>query len=707
MAKAGKTSLIERHAEKGVLAVCVVLLIFVLLNWVVSSPRSVDGRPLDEADKDLAGEAKEIWKKNDEAIEKPRTPRDFSADIKSFQKQPLAGPNKAYLRIWGSGENDLAFVEVAAPAQAISVIPPPIMPRPSLAQVAALVRQVGGPTRPKANYAIELPSREWEANWTNRPRKKVVHCVASYPIQQIEDAWKDLLRTTPLRQETIVPIVLRVYAQYRQRSPGGSWSQEKDVPMSARPIPAGRGAAADRPLKVPDDVPQIPKYQRGEDHDNIKAIEDAKVAVRRDWTEAILQPDYYWLYWAGNEQWQPWQIHLPETEISKAAAAGAPRGAREPLRPSPETTRPRPTKKPTTPVKPPAKRPVKPPAKKPVKAPVKAPAKKPTRKVAPTPPRTRTGAGSRYPTGPEPGYVGGAPPPTGRQPTGRDTRRYGGYDEEGPDYGWRGMDVRSTRGGTTPPGRLPRTGRKGDEPEDPQALPPEPPFVPTLRQQMQDGKVLIWFHQDTDLAEDKEYQFRLRLVLVNPLYGYVDQTNTEADATTLTITTPFSDWSETTSLKRSTEFFLVGRAPLQRTVRVRVFAHYLGRWFRQDYTVNEGEPIGGKKAVKMHKPPAPPDAPAMLGAPAARARAAKEDPVLENVTVDFATGVVSVEFDFEKKYVNPKFASMKHDTVEMLYLDHLGRLGRRIPENDKDNTRYKELKELTERKSIKRVAGRP
>jgi hypothetical protein len=62
--------------------------------------------------------------------------------------------------------------------------------------------------------------------------------------------------------------------------------------------------------------------------------------------------------------------------------------------------------------------------------------------------------------------------------------------------------------------------------------------------------------------------------------------------------------------------------------------------------------------------------------------------------VDFTTGAIAVDFDFEKVIPRRDFA---RSTVEMVYLDDRGVLGTRNRVADEESREYKDWSEVTSR----------
>ncbi len=193
--------------------------------------------------------------------------------------------------------------------------------------------------------------------------------------------------------------------------------------------------------------------------------------------------------------------------------------------------------------------------------------------------------------------------------------------------------------------------------------------MPTFQQQLDDpaGIVEVWFH-DTKLRECVTYSYRVRLVMINPLFGLFGVVADKTDAAAVTLATAWSVWSEPVTVKRPTEFF-VAEAGGGGMVPVDVFTMKWGQRVKQNFTVRQGEPIGGKATVKLWK----------LG-----------EQELVDVEVDFATGAIAVDLAFGKKRPVPN-SVIASSTTELLYLNVDGQLRTRTALADRESERYKKL----------------
>ncbi len=191
-----------------------------------------------------------------------------------------------------------------------------------------------------------------------------------------------------------------------------------------------------------------------------------------------------------------------------------------------------------------------------------------------------------------------------------------------------------------------------------------------LFKQKQAGVILLWIH-DNSLEPMKAYRYRLQLSLVNPLFTYEREVKSDSkeDATTPTIESPWSEWSDTVFIPNANEFHLSGQAPNVGEVSIRVYGQALGQRLRKTFQVALGEKIGERRAAKV------------VDLISGR-RVTRE--------VNYDTGAFAVQFDFDKEvYVNNLLRPQK--TTEILFLDAKGQLRSKLLALDTDSDRQKQL----------------
>ena len=113
--------------------------------------------------------------------------------------------------------------------------------------------------------------------------------------------------------------------------------------------------------------------------------------------------------------------------------------------------------------------------------------------------------------------------------------------------------------------------------------------MPLITTQMQNGKVLVWIHDDS-LQPLKVYRYRVAVKFLNPLLGFDNVVTDPSFAASSSVTTPFSEWSDPVEVPQSTEFFLTGAS--ESSGRVMVFARSTGQQVKERFTVVPGQSIG-------------------------------------------------------------------------------------------------------------------
>jgi len=598
---------IERHIEKAILGVFVLLLIFAVGRWGVSSPLAIEvitnsrgtteTLPPREADSKLLQAARDIVAERDRQTPPPIASVDYSTTIKQLQKSPF---RPVQLMSWGVVDTPLAEQEAGA------------VPLPTL---EGIVAALPAPTKPVVRAELELPKREG----VQAEDVIAAHVASTFAWKEIEKAWNDELAATSLPADIIV---VAVEAEVRERLPGGGWSTPRPVRSVRLPVVDRSGYEMS---------PPIPPDYDGTNEDEIRQCVNQ---LAQEWQEEILQPSYWEILYAG-QTYGPWRKHLPDNPVSAKAPKEEPQLS--PLR------------------------------RQPLKMDVPEmmdPKFGEMMKMAP-PPRVgrKSGRTSRSSSrGGEFGKMGKLPP-----------------DMMGMrDKGMGRVGSRTSR--TRAPSRTARATRRPVRPVRPTAVQPKTVEqakitpVPPLLQQIADGEVLFWLH-DISLEGAKVYQYRVRLALVNPVVGFRGDVEDPQDAVPAVVRTPFSEWSNPVYAPRNTEFYVTGQNVTQGYASVTVFRRSLGQYVSKKFNVVEGQMIGGlARGMKLMNP---------------------EDGTQVRKNLDFATGSVVVQLDFDKKVIRK--GNIPTQTVELHYLDDEGTLRTRIGEVDKNSTRYKWLKQEVER----------
>lgn len=193
------------------------------------------------------------------------------------------------------------------------------------------------------------------------------------------------------------------------------------------------------------------------------------------------------------------------------------------------------------------------------------------------------------------------------------------------------------------------------------AAAPDAVAMPSWQTQLSNGMVEYWAH-DTRVQAGGYYRYRVRLALLNPMLGRDRELSSEAEARTISLLTPWSDWSAKIQAPRPTVMFLVGSDGNNGNVRIEVFTKKWGQTVKSSFTVRRGEAIGQDNMVVDVQP--------------------LEGGAFQKEKVDFRTGAVAVDFDFEKKQIKGTIPVV---TAEMVFLGPDGQLGSRICDDDQNS----------------------
>ena len=573
--------MVERHIEKIILAVFLLLLVFVVFRWGVSSPLemevvtnsrgSTEVLPPREADGKLLQAAQDISRYVDEQAPTAQEVADYRSQVDRFQHKPF---------------RPAALASLCQAARLLSGFETPQENRPSLKQIEEVMP---APTKPSARVERELPRRE------GVPLADIVaaHVASTYPWQQLKKKWMEKL--PPMMPVDMT--VAAVEAEVMERRYDGSWGAPVPVTVARIPLQQASGTAGA--------IPTVPDYD-GTNGEQVRVVIDQLGPLQAE----ILEPSYWDILWYGRE-YGSWRTHLPDNPVSDKMPKEGPGtvsvGGGAPA----ETT----GTPPEGPVRPGA-----------------------PRTPAPAAPRTGLAGMDKMmfmkggPMGPGP-----APTPVAPRPT---------------------PAVRPTPAAPAAPKEI----------ELPKVTP-----VPRLEDQMSQGEVLFWLHV-TSLEPAKVYQFRVRLVFVNPLVAATADADKPEDAKPALVRTQFSEWSNPVWVPQETEFFVTGQNASQGYASVTVFARKWGQRVSKRFNVSEGQAIGEPSKVKLMNP---------------------EDESQTSSDVDFSTGAAVVRLDFNKTVMEK--GNTSRQTVEMFYVDGDGELKSRIEETDKVSERYDWLKEETDR----------
>lgn len=627
--------MIERHIEKIVLAVCVVLLVIFAWMYLPSSPREIpvvvdargtkDTLPPQEADKALQEAARAIEREIRQAKPDVYTTPNYLSQIVDRASNPL--PAMDPLMDFGQpraplpGGTDEGPQNKVTLAQMLGVMPEPSRP---------LVRV-------EREYARKVPEPSDVLS---------SHIAATYPWEELSKKWQQELNDTRIRASIIA---VGVEVEVRELKSDGSWSEPRLVETARLPLQDRDGSQLV--------IPSLTDYD-GTNADMIIQTTQKLAELQQE----ILEPTW-WDIWWSDSRWGDWKVNLPDNPVSEKAPPGTTSGAGGYTTAAPQGSPDAPEEPGMAPGGP-----MGPGAPGMPMGPGAAPGM-PMGPVAP--------AGPAGPSGPKPAAA--TPKPARERPV---RRAAAGRNPGGMGGGPMGPGGLGGPGGPGGPGAPPEPRVRTKREPVQRAVPvmpaaaasemPQPKAVPPLAQQIQDGTVLLWSH-DTTIEPLKTYQYRVRLVLVNPLITFIEDVVDEKDAGVAVVRTQFSRWSNPVNVPQETEFFVTGHEQSMEIVYAQVFTRRQGQVVSERFKIKEGEAIGETKTVRVTDP----------------ASGAKE-----SLPVDFTTGAVAVRFDFDKKILK---GSVPRSTVEMVYLSENGELRTRVRSVDEDSERYRQLKEEADR----------
>ncbi len=569
---------IQKHVEKIVMAVCLVVLLVSVVHFGMGTPRKIelDSQEVSpsEVDRILYEKAERVNERIEDFTLPEEEPPAFLATLKELQQAPLQGI-------------ELARATFGAP-EAIG-IGGAQEEQPELPTLADVQEAIPAPPQPKSWAGIEIVDREAEA----LSEEPVWRAGLLYDWRELNESWTQAMRGT-----IIVPTVVCVgyELEIEVRKPDGTWEPAPGV----KPVRKTQAA-----------IPKIPAYDP--QADNAEAVRRAIATFYVDnyaWVDYALHPQWWPIY--TDEGPAEWSLHFPlevyETfDDKQAMTGGAPSGLYEPPLPPMEG--------------------------------------------AYEPPPTVDGSETRTRRS------------TSRRPrtTDDDNINYGPSE---PTYGPpSGPPSRPARTAPT------RTTRREEQENDGDGT-FELPTMPTLDEQIDAGVWLSWFHTN-QIEFNREYRCRMRLTFVNPLLTYPQEVDAEhkEDANVPTVQTPWSPWSDPVRVEQLREFYITGDNPSLNTVTVTIFTTSLGQPVMQRFSgITPGTIIGETAKVNVYNP---------------------KTEAVEEREVDFATGAIAMEFDFENR-VETASGIERRDTA-MVFYNNTGHLHRRSMYSDSQDSRYQQL----------------
>lgn len=110
----------------------------------------------------------------------------------------------------------------------------------------------------------------------------------------------------------------------------------------------------------------------------------------------------------------------------------------------------------------------------------------------------------------------------------------------------------------------------------------------------------VWVHDTLpeSVVSGKAYQYRMRALLYNNYAGAAAELKNPADAEIVLLVGEWSPPSDDVAIPYDSEFYLVGRKRDEQA-KVDVFKWHEGQWAKESFMVNDGDPIGGKEFVRL------------------------------------------------------------------------------------------------------------
>ncbi|MGB2820655.1 MAG: hypothetical protein WBF17_06710 [Phycisphaerae bacterium] len=273
MAKAEDANVLEQHVEKLVLLLCLVLLGVAAHRWILSSPVSMDGVPIERVDEMLSEKAQRVKRAYD----------DTDATVKPVPR--WAGKTLALRAIAPQARED---VDVAMPRLPMKVELSPAGEE-GLVRLAQLIADMPVPPKPLVTAAMELPDKPVLADVA------VAHGALVYPFAELTKAWTDRLKKAE------IPVKLtaqEVIVEVQEEMGDGQWGPPRQVKVAAKPDAEGN----------PIVVPRVPDF----DGKNVEEVRGARDKLTQQQGH-VLRAEYYQISSSGHG-WAPWQPRLPKDE---------------------------------------------------------------------------------------------------------------------------------------------------------------------------------------------------------------------------------------------------------------------------------------------------------------------------------------------------------------------------------------------------------
>ncbi len=285
---------IEQHIEKGVVALCAILLIVAVGHWVLSSPRLTsiytgDGTKTEqvapsEVDATLLAAARRVRDRAEAAqFDRPVSP-EYLALIQDLRANPF---------------------DVGSPSRFSAMLPPP-EPREfdDPAMLGITVEQL---TQDISDLFPQEPLLPAPIVWAGRSLYQqdgqahdtiVAHIVSDFPLDRLTQKWDQ--RLDDAHTETRL-VVAGVVIESQSRLPDGQWAGNAPVLVST-PVFTGEG---DGRKEI--SPPELPPYDGTNGGQVLAAIGELSAM----WQGHLLRPGYWPVHDSATDEWIDWKAGFP------------------------------------------------------------------------------------------------------------------------------------------------------------------------------------------------------------------------------------------------------------------------------------------------------------------------------------------------------------------------------------------------------------
>jgi hypothetical protein len=174
---------------------------------------------------------------------------------------------------------------------------------------------------------------------------------------------------------------------------------------------------------------------------------------------------------------------------------------------------------------------------------------------------------------------------------------------------------------------------------------------------------------DLGVEPGKTYRYRMRVTVVNVLFRKpgLPEAQQKANENKFLVDSAWSDWGKPVAIEKVQHFFVMSASPQPEPGQATFenWKFYNGQWYRAEFSVHPGDPIGGK--------------------------AMAADPTGQKVEVDFATGGYLVDIDFNY-IVRARLGNLPRKTQVVMYIMD-GQLMQRRVDLDKDDPMRRQLQD--------------